>query len=115
MFDIGNAATNQAFNRSGVPADPKSPLYKELAAKYSHKRDPLLSPADDVNFQDFIRRKIMEKATKGEGEEGGPAAPGSNSSSCSSSSDAVVPRRTTEEQKKKSRRPSRKLLRFLCM
>ena len=50
-------------------ADPKSPLYKELAAKYSHKRDPLLSPADDVNFQDFVRRKVMEKATKSEGEE----------------------------------------------
>ncbi|KAK7931882.1 hypothetical protein PG985_002594 [Apiospora marii] len=115
MFNIGNATTNQAFNLSGVRADPKSPLYKELAAKYSHMRDPPSPPADDVNFQDFVRRKIME------GEEGGPAVPGNSSSSSangngnSGAGDAVVPHRTTEEQRKKKSHRSKKILRFLCM
>lgn len=112
MFTIGNAAKNQAFNRSGVSADPKSPLYKELAARYSYVRDPLLSPADDVNFQDFIRRKIMEKAARAAKEDKEGPAPGKNNNNGDGD---VVPHRTIEEQKKKSRLPLKKVRKFLCM
>ncbi|KAK7992196.1 hypothetical protein PG996_012790 [Apiospora saccharicola] len=117
MFIIGNTAANHAFNRSGVPADPKSPLYKELAEEYSHMRDPLLSPADDVNFQDFIRGKIMEKAAKRD-EEGQAPDSSSNGNNVGGGDEEddnndAVPHRATEERKKKSRLPLKKVLRFL--
>ncbi|KAK8044925.1 hypothetical protein PG993_004949 [Apiospora rasikravindrae] len=117
MFTIGNAAANQAFNHSGVVVDPTIPQYKELAAKYNYVRDPLLSQAEDINFQDFIRRKIMEKAAKDarkkekEEEEQDRAAPNGNNNGNA----AVVPRGTTGEPKKKSRRSLKKALGFFFL
>ncbi|KAK8130956.1 hypothetical protein PG984_007394 [Apiospora sp. TS-2023a] len=113
MFIIGNAATNHAFNRSGVPEDPKSPLYKELAEEYSYMRDPLLSPADDVKFQDFIRGKIKEKVAKKDEE--GRAPDSSSNGNNEEDDDDAVPYRAAEERKKKSRIPLKKVLRFLFM
>ncbi|KAK8084620.1 hypothetical protein PG997_005891 [Apiospora hydei] len=114
MFTIGNAATNQAFNHSGAAVDPTSPLYKELAAKYNY--------AEDTNFQDFIRSKIMEMAAKEareKEEKQGRALSSSNNNNNNNGingGDAdVVPRGTTKEPKKKSRRSLRKALGlFFC-
>ncbi|KAK7943182.1 uncharacterized protein PG986_012295 [Apiospora aurea] len=122
MFTIGNVVANQAFNHSGVAVDPTSPLYKELAAKYNYVRDPLLSQAEDVNFQDFIRSKIMEIAAKEarekEEKQGRAISSSSNNGNNNSNNGGdveVVPRGTTKEPKKKSHRSLRKALGlFFC-
>ncbi|KAK8098618.1 uncharacterized protein PG998_014104 [Apiospora kogelbergensis] len=124
MFTIGNVAKNAAFNSSGASADPTSPLYKELVAKYHYMRDPLVPMAEDVEFHDFIRSQIMEKAIRAKKNESDLASVSGSTTSTTTTTTpnndkdrsgcTDIPQRSAREPKKKASPLFKRYLRFSC-
>ena len=59
---INSAATFCEWRRgTWLDKDASHPLYHQLARQYHYLRDPLLDLRDDVDFDDAIRRLVLEQ------------------------------------------------------